>query len=368
MKKINVEVSDSSYPVFAGRGILTHLRPQLKKYARFNNFFIVIDRNVAKYHLKNIRRAVGRRKKIHYYELKPGESSKSQEQLRRIYDSLIKNNFGRDTLLISIGGGVTGDLAGYSAATYMRGLQLINIPTTLLSAVDSSIGGKTAINFNGYKNVIGAFYHPDMVLIDSDFLKTLPAKEYLAGMGEVIKYAYISSPELYNLVNENFDSIRRKDERITDEIILKCAAIKAGVVSNDERENGLRKILNFGHTSAHAIESASGFKLRHGLCVIYGIVIELFLSYKIGILSRKKLVKYLELPGKFRLKNILDDFDFEDIYRIMLSDKKNRNGRINFVLLSDLGKILLDVETGKRDIMYAYERARNFFDKSSGSV
>ncbi len=363
-----MEVSDSSYPVFAGRGILTHLRPQLKKYARFSNFFIVIDRNVAKYHLKNIRKAIGRRKKIFYYEMKPGESSKSHEQLRRIYDSLIKNNFGRDTLLISIGGGVTGDLAGYSAATYMRGLQLINIPTTLLSAVDSSIGGKTAINFNGYKNVIGAFYHPDMVLIDSDFLKTLPTKEYLAGMGEVIKYAYISSPELYNLVNENFDSIRRKDEKIIDEIILKCAAIKAGVVSNDERENGLRKILNFGHTFGHAIESASGFKVRHGLCVIYGIVAELFLSNKIGILSRKKLVKYLELPGKFRLKNILDDFDFEVIYQVMLADKKNRNGKINFVLLSDLGKILLDVEAGKRDILYAFERTRKFFGKSAGSV
>ncbi len=359
-----MEVSDSSYPVFAGRGILAHLKPQLKKYARFNNFFIVIDRNVAKHHLKSVRKAIGRRKKIFYYELKPGENSKSHEQLKRIYDSLIKNNFGRDTILISIGGGVTGDLAGYSAATYMRGLQLINIPTTLLSAVDSSIGGKTAVNFNGYKNVIGAFYQPDMVLIDSDFLKTLPSKEYIAGMGEVIKYAYISSPELYNLVNENFDSIRLKDEKITDEIILKCAAIKAGVVSSDEQENGLRKILNFGHTFGHAIESASGFKVRHGFCVIYGIVAELFLSNKIGVLSRRKLVKYLELPGKFRLKNILDNFDFEDIYQIMLSDKKNRNGKINFVLLSDLGKILLDVEAGKRDIMYAYDRARKFFDKS----
>lgn len=364
MKKINVEVSDSSYPVFAGRGILTHLKPQLKKYARFNNFFIVVDRNVAKHHLKDIKKAIGRRKKIFYYELKPGESSKSQEQLKKIYNSLIKNNFGRDTLLISIGGGVTGDLAGYSAATYMRGLQLINIPTTLLAAVDSSIGGKTAINFNGYKNVIGAFFQPDMVLIDSDFIRTLPRKEYIAGMGEVIKYAYISSPELYNLVNENFDSIRLKDEKIIDEIILKCAAIKAGVVSNDERENGLRKILNFGHTFGHAIESASGFKIRHGLCVIYGIVIELFLSNKIGVLSRKKLTKYLELPGKFKLKNVLDDFDFEELYNIMLADKKNRNGKINFVLLSDLGKILLDVDAGKRDILYAFDRARNFFDKS----
>ncbi len=362
MKKINVEVSDSTYPVFAGRGILNHLKPQIKKYGRFKNYFIVVDRNVARYHIKNIKRAIGRHKKILYYELKPGENSKSQEQLKKIYDSLIKNNFGRDTLLISIGGGVTGDLAGYSAATYMRGLQLIHIPTTLLSAVDSSIGGKTAINFNGYKNIIGAFYHPDMVLIDSEFLRTLPRKEYIAGMGEVIKYAYISSPDLYNLVNENFTDILKKEEKITDEIIIRCAAIKAGVVSNDEKEYGLRKILNFGHTYAHGIESASGFKIRHGHCVIYGIVAELFLSNKIGVLSRKKLVKYLELPGKFGLKNILKDIDFEDIYQVMLADKKNRNGKINFVLLSDLGKILLDVEAGKRDILYAYERARKFFE------
>ena len=361
MKKINVEVSDTTYPVFVGRGILNHLKPQLKKYGRFKNFFVVIDRNVAKYHLKKIKRAIGRHKKLFYYELKPGESSKSHDQLRKIYDALIKNNYGRDTLVLSIGGGVTGDLAGYLAATYMRGLQLVHIPTTLLSAVDSSIGGKTAINFNGYKNIIGAFYHPNLVLIDSEFLDTLPAKEYIAGMGEVIKFAYISSPELYNLINDNFQSILKKEEKITDEIILRCAAIKAGVVSNDEKENGLRKILNFGHTYGHAFESASGFKIKHGLCVIYGIVAELFLSNKMGVLSRKKLIKYLELPGKFRLKNTLQDMDFEKIYEIMLADKKNRNGKIKFVLLSDLGKILLDVEAGKRDILYAFERARKFF-------
>ncbi|HEY6905841.1 MAG TPA: 3-dehydroquinate synthase family protein, partial [Ignavibacteriaceae bacterium] len=265
MKKINVEISDSAYPVFVGRGILYNLKPQLKKYGRFKNYFVIIDRNVARLHIKNVKRAIGRHKKILYYELKPGENSKSHDQLRKIYDALIKNNYGRDTLMVAIGGGVTGDLAGYSAATYMRGLQLVHIPTTLLSAVDSSIGGKTAINFNGYKNIIGAFYHPDMVLIDSEFLRTLPRKEHIAGLGEVIKYAYISSPDLFNLINDNFINILNKEEKITDEIILRCAAIKAGVVSNDEKEYGLRKILNFGHTFGHAIESVSGFKLRHGL-------------------------------------------------------------------------------------------------------
>lgn len=362
MKKINVEVSDSSYPVFAGRGILHHLKPQLKKYGRFKNLFVVVDRNVARYHLQKIKKSIGRHKKILYYELKPGENTKSQEQLKKLYNALIKNNYGRDTLIISVGGGVTGDLVGYSAATYMRGVQLVQIPTTLLAAVDSSIGGKTAINFNGYKNIIGSFYHPDMVLIDSEFLNTLPPKEYKAGMGEVIKYAYISSPDLYNLMNDNFERILKKEAKITDEIILRCAAIKSGVVSNDEKENGLRKILNFGHTYGHAIESATGFKVRHGFCVVYGIVAELFLSNKIGVLSRKKLTRYLELPRKFRLKNILDDLDFEQLYQNMLTDKKNRNGKINFVLLSDLGKILLDVEAGKRDILYAFGRARKFFD------
>ena len=334
MKKINVEVSGSSYPVFAGRTILYHLKQQLKKYSRFKNYFIVIDRNVSKYHLKNIKKAIGRHKKIFYYELKPGENSKSQEHLRKLYASLIENNFGRDSIMVCIGGGVTGDLAGYSAATYMRGVELVHIPTTLLSAVDSSIGGKTAINFNGYKNLIGSFYQPNMVLIDSDFLKTLPRKEYISGLGEVIKYAYISSPDLYNLVNENFPEILQKDEKIIDEIILKCAAIKAGVVSNDERERGLRKILNFGHTYGHAIESAAGFKIRHGECVVYGIVAELFLSNKIGILSRKKLTKYLELPGKFKLKKLPEKLDFEEVYSNMIADKKNNNGKINFVLLS----------------------------------
>lgn len=363
MKKINIEVSYSSYPVFAGRSILFQLKQQLKKYCRYRNYFVVVDRNVAKHHLKNIKKAIGRHRKIIYYELKSGENSKSHEQLRKIYESLIYNNFGRDSLMIAIGGGVTGDLAGYCAATYMRGLQLVHIPTTLLAAVDSSIGGKTAINLNGYKNIIGAFHQPEMVLIDTEFLKTLPKKEFISGMGEVIKYAYISSPELYDLINENFDRIFNKEEKIIDEIILKCAAIKAGVVSNDERENGLRKILNFGHTFGHAIESAAGFKLRHGECVVYGIVAELFLSNKIGVLTRKKLIKYLELPGRLNLKNVLVDLDFEKIYENMYVDKKNRNGKINFVLLSNLGKILLDVEAGKREILYAFERTKRFFNK-----
>ena len=361
MKKINVEVSESSYPVFAGRSVLYQLKQQLKRYSRFRNYFVVVDRNVARHHLKNIKKAIGRHKKIVYYELKPGENSKSQDQLRKIYESLINNNFGRDSIIIAIGGGVTGDLAGYSAATYMRGIQLVHIPTTLLAAVDSSIGGKTAINLNGYKNIIGAFHQPGMVLIDSEFLKTLPRNEYISGMGEIIKYAYISSPELYELISQNFSRILNKDEKIIDEIILKCAAIKAGVVSNDERENGLRKILNFGHTFGHAIESAAGFKIRHGICVVYGIVAELFLSNKIGVLSRKKLIRYLELPGKFGLKDSLDNLNFDVVYENMYTDKKNRNGRINFVLLSDLGKILLDVEAGKRDILYAFERTRKFF-------
>lgn len=363
MKKINVELTASSYPVFAGRLVLHQLKQQLKKYTRFKNYFVVIDRNVAKFHFKNIKKAIGRHKKIIYYELKPGENSKSNEQLRKIYESLINNNFGRDSLIIAVGGGVTGDLAGYSAATYMRGLQLVHIPTTLLADVDSSIGGKTAINMNGYKNVIGAYYQPEMVMIDTEFLKTLPQKEFISGLGEVIKYAYISSPGLYDLINKNFSRILDREEKILDELILKCATIKAGVVSNDEREDGLRKILNFGHTFGHAVESAAGFKLRHGECVIYGIVAELYLSNKIGVLSRKKLIKYLELPAKLKLKNNPGKLDFDLVYGNMEVDKKNKNGKINFVLLSDLGKILLDVEAGKRDILYAFERARKFFNR-----
>jgi 3-dehydroquinate synthase len=363
LKKITVDVADSPYPVFAGRSILHQLKQQLKKYIRCRNYFVVIDRNVARHHFKNIKKAFGRPKKIFYYELKPGENSKSDTQLQKIYESLFNNNFGRDTLMIAVGGGVTGDLAGYSAATYMRGLPLVHIPTSLLAAVDSSIGGKTAINLRGYKNIIGTFHQPGMVLIDSEFLKTLPHKEFMSGLGEVVKYAYISSPELYDFLNDNLPKIINKEEKIIDDLILKCAAIKSGVVANDEKETGLRKILNFGHTFGHAIESAAGFKVRHGECILFGIVAELYLSNKIGLLTRNKLIRYLDLPGKFRLKNVLNNLNFDVIYDNMFADKKNRDGKINFVLLSDLGKILLDVEAGKRDILYAYERAKKFFGK-----
>ena len=251
---------------------------------------------------------------------------------------------------------MTGDLVGFAASTFMRGVSLIHIPTTLLADVDSSIGGKTGINFNHKKNMIGTFYQPKLVIIDTEFLINLPKAEITSGIGEVIKYAYMSDRNFFNYLKENLDRIFKYDSEVLNEIIFKSASIKASVVSQDEKESGLRKILNLGHTFAHGFESELKFKIKHGEAVIAGIISSLFLSEKLRLITENELNAYLELAAKIKLPKKLQEIDKENVFQIMKSDKKNRNGVIKFVLVSGIGKILLDVEAEKKDVFYAIDR------------
>ena len=357
MKKINVSLKENPYSILIGSSIISGLNDEINKLKLYENILIVMDGNVAKYHSAKIKEVFKNSgKKIKYYNLKPGETSKSYKELNNIYSFLLENGYGRDTLLISIGGGVTGDLAGYAAATYMRGIQLIHIPTTLLAAVDSAIGGKTGINFQKKKNMVGAFYQPRLVVIDTVFFKTLQRKEQTSGIGEIIKYGYLADKTFFSYLNDNVTKIYDGNEKVIEEVIIKSAGIKAAVVSQDEKEIGIRKILNLGHTFAHGLETDLNFKVKHGEAVIAGVVAALYLSADLGLLNKDKLDDYLSLPLKIKMPRTFQKFNTKNVLQAMLHDKKNRNGKIKFVLPAEIGKMILDVEASKNAVISSLQK------------
>jgi 3-dehydroquinate synthetase len=237
LKKIIVKTGAGSYPVLIGNSELNKLPDRLDKQKLLNNLLIVIDENVAHYYQSKIKSVFGNHLgKILYYILPSGEKTKSVKELEKIYNFLLKNNFGRDTVLIAVGGGVTGDLAGYAASTFMRGIQLVHVPTTLLAMIDSSIGGKTGINYKSKKNLIGAFYQPQLVFIDIMFLSTLPSREFNSALGELIKYGFIANRTFYNFLSDNLEKVKSMKDEVLEGVIKESVSIKAGVIQQDEFE------------------------------------------------------------------------------------------------------------------------------------
>lgn len=360
MKKIKVKLAKNSYDIFIGQDNYSGILAEIGKLGLNKNILIIVDQNVKKYWEDYIKKPFeSYENKIGFYILKPGENSKSYSELNKIYSFLLDNNYGRDTLIIAVGGGVTGDLAGYTASTFMRGVQLVHIPTTLLAAVDSSIGGKTGINFNSKKNMIGTFHQPEFVLTDISFTSSLPRKEITSGLGEIIKYAFLSNDDFFDYLKENIGKVYKNDKEIIFNLIIKSALMKASVVSRDEKESGLRKILNLGHTFAHAIESDLNFGIKHGEAVIAGLISVLYLSNRIGILKKSQLSRYLSLPLKVHLPQILKNLNGKNMVNIMQQDKKSRDSKINLVLLSEPGNILIDVQTGENNILYSIDRMKD---------
>lgn len=363
MKRIPINLKNNPHEVLVGRGIFKNVIKIINSKKLYSSFFIIIDANVEKYFGSEIRKIFNHHiGKTFFYSLKSSEKSKSFLELKKIYSLLIEQKFGRDTLLIAIGGGVTGDLAGFAASTFMRGLQLVHVPTTLTACVDSAIGGKTAINFNYYKNMIGTFYQPNFILCDTNFLETLPKSELISGLGEVIKYAYTTNKKFYNLVEKDLDALLKSDHEKLDLIIVESILFKASVVVQDEKEMGLRKVLNFGHTFAHAFERELKNRIKHGEAVIVGILCALYLSHKLNLISSSQFEKYKVLPLRLNLNSSLEKVKVEKIYQNMFNDKKSRNQNIRFVLLRDIGEIILDVQADKSDVIYAISKAINSFN------
>lgn len=358
MNTVTVKAKSQHYPVYIGTNILIRLPELLIKRKLPDRVFVVIDKKVEQIYGSSIRKVINEfASKKFYHILISNEKIKSFKTVSNIFTRLIKQKFGKDTLIIAIGGGTIGDVAGFAASTYMRGVSLIHIPTTLLSAVDSSVGGKTGINFLKTKNLIGSFYQPEMVLIDVNFIKSLPKKELISGMGEVVKYSYLTDQKFYSELTEKYILILKKNTDFLSRIINESVKIKSAVVSQDEQEqSGVRKILNLGHTFAHAYESNLSYRIDHGKAVIAGIIDALSLSLELRLIKKDRFNYMIELPLKLSTLINVKKLNQESLIEAMLLDKKNREGKIKFVLIKDFGEILVNVSAGAKSIKKALER------------
>lgn len=318
--------------------IIDNIWSELKDYTNKNDFLLITDKNIYNIYQENIGELIKNKNDIHILE--PGEKSKGLEELKKIYEALIHKDLDRDGIILSLGGGVVGDLSGFAASTYKRGIEYIQIPTTLLSQVDSSLGGKTGIDFLGYKNIIGTFSFPSMTLIDPIFINTLDKREITCGLGEIIKYGLIEDYELLKYIGENIGNIYSKDKNILSYIIKKSVEIKSLIVAKDKFDLGLRQKLNFGHTIGHSIESLFNYeKYNHGEAVILGIIYETTIAHEKDLISKdyyNEIINILKpLVGLVRFNENQVDM----LLNYMKKDKKNKNNKIGFILPIDRGKV-----------------------------
>lgn len=364
MKNIDVALKDNPYEVFYGKGCFKEINKLIKAKDLPKNVFAVIDSKFyAEWEPVITKTFSGKFSKFDYLLINASEKNKSNKTLEKILKNLIKGNYSRDTLLVSIGGGIVGDIAGFAAAVFSRGIKYIQIPTTLLAAVDSSIGGKTGVNFEHTKNIVGSIYQPEFVLIDTNFLKTLPHKEILCGTGEIIKYAFLTNEKFYTYVLKNIDKIFSLNKKVIDEVIKECVSYKGSIVANDEKEKGLRKVLNLGHTFAHGIEVEQEHKIKHGEAVVIGLASALYLSNKVGLLRDERLKRYGLLLSKFKSEIKITKYNKSKIFSIMQRDKKNRDNKIKFVLLRKAGEIVLDYEADRKTVFESIEYGLNLFSR-----
>lgn len=298
--------------------------------------------------------------KVYNYVIPSGEDSKSVETYEKIMEYCVNINLSRKSVIVALGGGVVGDLSGFIASTYMRGIDVIQVPTTLLSQVDSSIGGKTGINLGKYKNIIGTFYQPKLTYINVDVLNTLPEKEFINGMAEVIKYAFIYDYEMLDYLIDNNKEILNKDIEKLNYIVKKCAMIKSEIVEKDEKESGLRKILNLGHTFGHGIEKLC--KISHGEAICIGMNMAFKLSLKKDIVDINYYEKFVRVCRAYNLPLNFDGPNEIEVFDIMKNDKKNSFGKLNLILPIGPGKVeefIQDYDSIEKDILEIIKICKN---------
>lgn len=282
-----------------------------------------------------------------------GEENKTLDTVKNIYTFLINEKFDRKDLLIALGGGVVGDITGFAAATYLRGIDFVQIPTTLLAQADSSIGGKTGVDFDGYKNMVGAFYMPKLVYMNVGVLKTLDDRQFFSGFAEVMKHGLIKDAMFYEWLLDNMYEICDRDLETLLEMVQRSSKIKKLVVEKDPTEKGDRALLNFGHTIGHAIEKYKNFSLTHGECVALGAVAAAFISWKHEWLSMEEYYEIRDMFVPFNLPISIEDIEPQEILKLTKSDKKMEDGNIKFVLLKKVGKALIDRTVTDDDILNA---------------
>ena len=317
-------------------------------------FMIISDSNVGPLYLKEcIELLKPISDKITSLTFEAGELSKNLDTVKLVYNRLIDKRFDRRDIIVALGGGVTGDLAGFVAATYLRGVDFIQVPTTLLAMADSSIGGKTGVDFLTYKNMIGAFHQPKLVYMNLSTLKTLPVKEFNAGMSEIIKHGLIKDEDYYNWLTNNQGAIKALDIDTLRKMVYKSCMIKKSVVEADPKEKGDRALLNFGHTIGHAIEKLKDFSLLHGDCVAIGMIAASYLSYRRGYISKNDLENIIGSIDAFGLPTSVSGLLERDIYLATKLDKKMQSDKINFICLQKLGHAIMDTTVSEHEMTEA---------------
>ena len=341
MKKINIQFDERSYPIYIGEGLISNYE-LISQHILGKRVAIITNETVADIYLKTLMDTVSSHKELISIILPDGESYKSKDSLDSIYAQLLENKADREITLIALGGGVIGDITGFAAATYMRGVNFIQIPTTLLSQVDSSVGGKTGINHPLGKNMIGAFYQPKCVISDMNVLKTLPSRELSAGLAEVIKYGLIRDNKFFEWLESHIQYLMEMNPKYLIEAVQRSCENKAAVVEADEFESGIRAILNLGHTFGHAIEVAQGYgNWLHGEAVGAGMVMAAKLSQSMGWLADKDVGRIVALIKKAGLPTEPPKISVKKYMELMMLDKKTKDGQINLVLQKSIGDAVL---------------------------
>jgi len=345
MKKIKVNLGKNSYNILICSDELDKFGPCLKRLNIGNDAVIITNVKIKKlFGNKFEKHLVSSGFSVRFETIPDGEKAKSEKECMKLLNNISKIDTLRRVFIIALGGGVTGDLAGFTASVYKRGIPYVQVPTTLLSQVDSAIGGKTAIDMNAGKNLVGAFYQPKLVFSDTSFLRSLPEKEMISGLAEVIKYGIIKSPDLFNFIEKNYTRILKYDKKCLQRVVYECSFVKAGIVEKDEMDNkNIRVVLNLGHTIGHAIEAAISYRkvYNHGQAVALGILSSVYIARKMGLLAEKSsrritnVIKNVGLPVK------LKDVSLKNILSAQSHDKKFIHGKNRFVLPVKIGKVIV---------------------------
>lgn len=341
VEKVRLSLGANSYDVVIGDGIRNQLGPYLKRLALGEKVAVVTNPVIDRLYGAGIRRSLQASRFVpKMIRIRDGERYKNLAEVERIYDQLILHRFERGSTLVALGGGVIGDMAGFAAATFLRGIPFVQVPTTVVAQVDASIGGKTGVDHSRGKNLIGAFHQPKLVCVDPSVLATLPRREFIAGLAEVVKYGVILDPAFFEYLEESAPAILKMDSKKLFHCIKTSAALKAKVVSADERESGLRKILNYGHTLGHAVETLTGYrKYKHGEAVAIGMASAAKLSYLLGMTEWRVVQRQISLLKMFRLPTELPKLDPGSILDVMDRDKKVVGGEIVFILPEKIGSV-----------------------------
>ena len=359
MQTLTVELGDRSYPIYIGTGLISD-KPLLKSAIRGNKVAIVTNETVGPLYLDKLKSSLSGFDLLEIV-LPDGEQYKTLEYLNKIYDALLQAHCNRDVTLVALGGGVIGDMTGFAAATYQRGVDFIQVPTTLLSQVDSSVGGKTGVNHALGKNMIGSFYQPRAVFIDIDTLDTLPDAELSAGLAEVIKYGLIVDADFFNWLEEHMDELVQRDKAALAQAILVSCKTKADVVAKDERESGVRALLNLGHTFGHAIEAGMGYGAwLHGEAVAAGMAMAADLSQRMGWISGVDVERVRKLLSRANLPvNGPSDLTIETYLDLMSVDKKVQQGKMRFVLMKTIGDAVVTADVDPQQLQKTLEVCRD---------